>query len=784
MCISIRVIPFALALALVGCGGGSDDPVTPPPLPTPVNSAPIAVNDAVTTRNSVKITIAVLDNDTDADGDSLSLGPIIVAPRNGSATIEGASITYTPNNKYIGEDSITYQISDGEETAEAQVLIQSSQTITLSGSVLGTNLVNGSIVATVGGESTESTTNSDGSYLIDINLISIQGNVLLRAKGVQSNDQSQAELVSFLGATNTLFDTVDPNGNLDASTVSGLNIDQLTTARYLLADSVNTQSISVNDEGFEELLTDLNSTDLIELAAFIKLVINDNGYSLPVGQTTVSFFTGSTDPTPALAIRDFLNNNGLINSQGELAVAYTQDLTNAIATTVEQLKQPIEAQPVGGRDDATFVGDLRRGYLPRSANLFEFDAANTGIYWQSAISDASKFPFDWNINNGNLVISYDTSAATAVNFSVAYSPSAVERFGTEAQQKAAEIAASSGSTSDLVTITRQPLEDIVKIISFDKNRDQIFREKTELEILILNDGSQEFTYPIEILSFVSENKVSAKQSLLSSNFDVIGDWVVHFDYVFSPDVEGFTNTASRFSGDIVSFATDASATGQISAVNFAWSFDDSQKLILDDGTSSLVITPFMQNDDGMVAAYTKYVGNVVVARYVRELYQAEQTNVTLDSLQTILPEAYVSLVDATRTDAWETGLLDIDYVYAYNFKAGDSVDRLTGTSEPSSAGPIPYFTYDWRNRIATQTNDTLKFVNETDNSYAERTWHVIKTNSAGRIWVLEYFLITQTSDTSQNVLIALPRLNSIIKTDLSLYQDAWNRTVEKGIVAP
>ncbi|MDD5265141.1 MAG: Ig-like domain-containing protein, partial [Candidatus Bipolaricaulis sp.] len=77
-----------------------------------VNHAPSAVGGHVDTDEDVAITIAVPENDTDPDGDALTLQSV-TQPTHGSLTKSGATVTYTPNGGFHGDDAFTYTISDG-----------------------------------------------------------------------------------------------------------------------------------------------------------------------------------------------------------------------------------------------------------------------------------------------------------------------------------------------------------------------------------------------------------------------------------------------------------------------------------------------------------------------------------------------------------------------------------------------------------------------------------------------------------------------------------------------
>ncbi len=76
------------------------------------NTAPTAVDDSATTTEETPVVIMTIANDTDPDGDALTITNI-TQPANGTATQDGQKITYTPNAGFTGVDTLTYTISDG-----------------------------------------------------------------------------------------------------------------------------------------------------------------------------------------------------------------------------------------------------------------------------------------------------------------------------------------------------------------------------------------------------------------------------------------------------------------------------------------------------------------------------------------------------------------------------------------------------------------------------------------------------------------------------------------------
>lgn len=95
-----------------------------------VNDAPIAVDDSATTPQDSAVLIPVLANDSDADGDLLTI-IATSAPTFGSITVDGVSVLYAPAPGYSGLDSFTYTISDGVgEQASATVNLTVATTAT------------------------------------------------------------------------------------------------------------------------------------------------------------------------------------------------------------------------------------------------------------------------------------------------------------------------------------------------------------------------------------------------------------------------------------------------------------------------------------------------------------------------------------------------------------------------------------------------------------------------------------------------------------------------------
>ncbi|HEX5718560.1 MAG TPA: Ig-like domain-containing protein [Thermoanaerobaculia bacterium] len=96
----------------------------------PVNDPPVAVDDAVTTNEDMQVNFPVKNNDTDPDGDTLSVASVTQGAK-GTVVINQSPgafhwLIYLPHANANGSDTFTYTISDnrgGTDTATVTVTI-------------------------------------------------------------------------------------------------------------------------------------------------------------------------------------------------------------------------------------------------------------------------------------------------------------------------------------------------------------------------------------------------------------------------------------------------------------------------------------------------------------------------------------------------------------------------------------------------------------------------------------------------------------------------------------
>jgi cysteine-rich repeat protein len=96
---------------------------------TPVNDAPVVVADSLAGQRNMTLvtaTSALLANDTDIDGDTLTVTAVAAASM-GTVALAGTTVTYTPPAGFAGTATFMYTVSDGSAEAIGTV------TVTISG---------------------------------------------------------------------------------------------------------------------------------------------------------------------------------------------------------------------------------------------------------------------------------------------------------------------------------------------------------------------------------------------------------------------------------------------------------------------------------------------------------------------------------------------------------------------------------------------------------------------------------------------------------------------------
>ncbi|MEM7332261.1 MAG: tandem-95 repeat protein, partial [Chloroflexota bacterium] len=198
----------------IGDGNGGSDTATVNVTVNPVNDVPVATDDAQSTAENTAVIIDVLANDSDADGDTLTVDSV-TDPANGSVSNNGTDVTYTPDAAFSGVDTFEYTASDGNGgTATATV------TVTVNNENDAPDAVDDS-----------TTTDEDVAVIIDVldNDSDLDGDNLTvdsvtdPANGAVFNNGTNVTYTpdaDFNGADSFTYTIIDGNGGSNTATVN------------------------------------------------------------------------------------------------------------------------------------------------------------------------------------------------------------------------------------------------------------------------------------------------------------------------------------------------------------------------------------------------------------------------------------------------------------------------------------------------------------------------------------------------------------------------------------
>ncbi|MCA0175603.1 MAG: cadherin-like domain-containing protein [Proteobacteria bacterium] len=360
-----------LGLLLAACGGGSD---------TVSNHAPVAGADSATIAwNSTGVTLDVLANDTDADGDALQLFST-TQPTNGSVTITDGKIVYRPHTSYIGVDQFTYVAKDrfnGQATGTVSIAVQGQ--ITLIGRAVG--LASPVVTAQVGSQTFTTTAAADGSYSLPITATTGNQFITLTAQG--SGDASGIKLRSLVGEVATFATRATNMGNqLDSGFDSVLKLGSLSTARTALATLANGGTEPTTQAALNAANVLVEGNTLMQRAATIRQIMAGT-VALPAGITdTAALVSNQTAYTNLVAAQLVTRANALDADIAAVKIDASQTV-------------PFNAEPT---QSSLTVYTLRDGQQ-RSPMLWTLRTDGTALLDDS-------MPARWAVSDGLLTLTF------------------------------------------------------------------------------------------------------------------------------------------------------------------------------------------------------------------------------------------------------------------------------------------------------------------------------------------------------------------------------------------
>ncbi|EOK5970095.1 tandem-95 repeat protein [Vibrio parahaemolyticus] len=268
--------------------GGVSESTTVEVNVTPVNDAPVAKDDIATTQEDTAVTIDVLPNDTDVDGDKLSIQSASVPEAQGKVEIVDGKLVFTPAENFNGHAEIIYTVTDGQLTDEAKVTVtvnpvNDAPTIKVDAveSITEDAVSTDTVVATLTVRDTDTPedqltvslgNNSNGYFVL------VGDEVKLTQAGVDAVNNDELNLKD-LTISASVSDGVNPTAN-DSDSLIVNRVNDAPTIKVDAVESITEDA--VNTDMVVATLT-VRDTDTPEDQLTVSLETNSNGYFVLVG---------------------------------------------------------------------------------------------------------------------------------------------------------------------------------------------------------------------------------------------------------------------------------------------------------------------------------------------------------------------------------------------------------------------------------------------------------------------------------------------------------------------
>ncbi|MGY6462220.1 tandem-95 repeat protein, partial [Vibrio parahaemolyticus] len=255
---------------------------------TPVNDAPVAKDDIATTQEDTAVTIDVLPNDTDVDGDKLSIQSASVPEAQGKVEIVDGKLVFTPAENFNGHAEIIYTVTDGELTDEAKITVtvnpvNDAPTIKVDAveSITEDAVNTDTVVATLTVRDTDTPedqltvsleNNSNGYFVL------VGNEVKLTQAGVDAVNNDELNLKD-LTISASVSDGVNPTAN-DSDSLVVNRVNDAPTIKVDAVESITEDAVSTDT--VVATLT-VRDTDTPEDQLTVSLENNSNGYFVLVG---------------------------------------------------------------------------------------------------------------------------------------------------------------------------------------------------------------------------------------------------------------------------------------------------------------------------------------------------------------------------------------------------------------------------------------------------------------------------------------------------------------------
>ena len=468
----------------VSDGNGGTDTITVNVNIAAQNDAPNAADDGYTVdENTTNNTLAVLDNDSDPDaGASLTITAVDnPTTQNGTATISGSNILYTPQAGFVGTDTFTYTIEDNTALSDTATV-----TITVR------NVNEAPIIDQVSPQSL--TVDEDGTLAALLNLTASDGD----------GDS----------LTWTIFD----QGNLGTASFSGgntgtsVNVDYVPAANANGADSfivrVSDGNTGTDDITVNVTINEINDDpDAVDDAPSVDEQSSGNTL-FPLANDTISPDTGETLTITAVGATDNGGSVSIVGGVGGTTLSYTPDPafigTETFTYTISDGRSGTDTATIRvSVNDVNFAPTITEG-VTTDVTMDE-DGSPTPFSLTLNATDADADTISWSIQsqpwNGSASVS-----GTGTSKSISYTP--VSNYNGSDSFLVQITDGQGGSDNILVNVTINPVNDAPTAVDDTKT----VPPDTAVTINVLNNDTDPDNDSLSITAVTQGSKGSVSHN--------------------------------------------------------------------------------------------------------------------------------------------------------------------------------------------------------------------------------------------------------------------------------
>lgn len=290
-------------------------------------------------------------------GYSSNVSSSVSSSMQSSALSTGSQESISSQSSTGNQSSISSESEASSETASSTSSEEQHQLV-LKGVVTDAVISNALVTVWVGDSQYNVTANAQGEYEVTILVDNLQLDDLVYIEAKGQGVQAQVHLASQLSSVRDLLTQAGDNQVLDSHENISLNITNFSTAQTVLLMRGREKLLDVND--YKMALTNVPGYETLQLAALLKIIIDNPSFNLPADVEDTLAFASNTELVQQYRDEHRLNTGNLIND-AIAAMSYDHNV-------LPEIDKPLAGTYWMGNPDN----------FSSKAMLFRFDDQGTG----------------------------------------------------------------------------------------------------------------------------------------------------------------------------------------------------------------------------------------------------------------------------------------------------------------------------------------------------------------------------------------------------------------------